>query len=103
MRLTSLVNELTEQVGSLKQNVAREVTNVVLKDVDTKLSTLESKMNTKINDVEKKCETQFEILGKQYAAILCQMSANSSNILAAIKGSQVTPSGDESSARGGAV
>ena len=103
VRLTSLVNELSEQVDQLKQNVTRDVTTVVLKDVDTKIGSLEKQVNERIEEIEKKCNSQFELLGKQYSNILSQMSSNNSSLLAAILGQQVTSSGVDISARGGAV
>ena len=103
VRLTSLVNELSEQVDQLKQNVTRDVTTVVLKDVDTKIGSLEKQVNERIEEIEKKCNSQFELLGKQYSNILSQMSSNNSSLLAAIQGQQVTSSGVDISARGGAV
>lgn len=100
VRLTSLVNELSDQVNNLKQTVTKDVTSVVLKDVATKLETFETRVHDRVDGIAKKCETQFEQLGQQYSSILSQMNSNSSHLLAAIQGKQATSSGVDSSARG---
>ena len=102
VRLSHLVDDLAAQVEALKKNVFKEVTGIVLKDVDKKLENMETRVNERITEVETNCNTQLGTISQQYADILDKMSTNNSTLLAAIRGDPVTPSGVDDSARGGA-
>ena len=102
VRLSQLVDDLVTQVDALKQNVTKDVTEVVLKDVDRKIDSLETRVNEQIERVETNCNSQLEIISQQYNNILSQMNTNNSFLLSAIRGENVTPSGVDESARGGA-
>ena len=102
VRLSQLVEDLVTQVDTMKQNMTKEVTGVVLNDVDKKLETMEIKINEKIDEVEKKSTAQFNKISTQYNDILDRMENNNKSLLAAIHGKNVTSSGVDDSARGGA-
>ena len=56
----------------------------------------------KIEEVEKKSTTQFHKISTQYDDILDRMEKSNKSLLAAIYGKNVTSSGVDDSARGGA-
>lgn len=93
-RLSSIVQNLQNQINTMREDVTSTVTKSVMKDVDTKIQAVEDRVNERINDIELKWDGDMKALVKRLAI-------DNQHILNAIHGKSVTPSGDID-ARGGA-
>ena len=104
--LSQLVNDLQAQIESMKSNITSEITGVVMKDVDTKLERLHSTINERIDEVERGCYSKITDFATNIETLNTTVTSNHNILLAAIQGrplpTQVTPSGVDDSAHGGA-
>ena len=102
VRLTKIVNDLKDQVESLSQSIASEVTTSVLKDVDVKLEAIEERLNDDIQAVRDECNDKIVSIESRFDDIWNKIDLDNKTLLAAIEGRPKPPSGDAHSARGAA-
>lgn len=100
VRLTQIVNDLQVQVDSLSQTIATDVSTAVVKDVDTKIEAVESRLNASMNAAQEDYNDKIAGIETKLNDIMFKMDTNNSTLLAAIRGDKQPPSGDGNSARG---
>ena len=102
VRLTRIVNDLRDQVESLSQSIATEVTTSVMKDVEVKLEAIEERLNDNIQAVRDECNDKIVSIESRFDEIWNKIDLDNKTLLAAIEGRPKPPSGDAHSARGAA-